>query len=121
MAAINDLLRQVPDLNLRTRLETEIAHIAKNKKFGIVFEEHIPECTPLYDVTIRQGLSVALKTGIVNDVYTVLNVTEDSACCINKATSEMMEFPLTDLVAVAQFGEPIFPTLTSIDSPISLT
>jgi len=45
MAAINDLLRQIPDTSLRNRLEQEFARISKNKKFGLVFEEHIPECT----------------------------------------------------------------------------
>ena len=54
MAAINDLLRQIPDSTLRNRLEQEFARISKNKKFGLVFEEHIPECTPLYEVPIKQ-------------------------------------------------------------------
>ncbi|SUL36933.1 hypothetical protein [Staphylococcus aureus] len=31
MAAINDLLRQIPDTSLRNRLEQEFARISKNK------------------------------------------------------------------------------------------
>ncbi|KPU44490.1 hypothetical protein OXPF_19840 [Oxobacter pfennigii] len=47
MAAINDLLRQIPDTSLRNQLEQEFARISKNKKSGLVSGEHIPECTPL--------------------------------------------------------------------------
>ena len=31
----------------------EVNKLSKQKKFGLVFEEHLPECTPLYDVEIR--------------------------------------------------------------------
>lgn len=116
MAAINDLLRQIPDTSLRSRLEQEFARISKNKKFGLVFEEHIPECTPLYDVPIKRGSTVALKTGHINDVYIVLKSDGDSALCHSKSTGDTTNIALTDLVSVAQFGEPIFPTLQPIAS-----
>ena len=48
MAAIHDLLAQVQDEALKARLEQEINRLSKTKKFGLVFEEHLPECTPLY-------------------------------------------------------------------------
>ena len=116
MAAINDLLRQIPDTSLRNRLEQEFARISKNKKFGLVFEGHIPECTPLYEVSIKRGSTVALKTGHINDVYTVLKLDGDTALCLNKKTSDTENIPITELVSVAQFGAPIFPTLQPIDS-----
>jgi adenine-specific DNA-methyltransferase len=116
MAAINDLLRQIPDPSLRSRLEEEFARISKNKKFGLVFEEHIPECTPLYGVAVKRGSTVAQKTGHINDVYTVLKLDGDTALCRNKATGDTMDIPLSDLVSVAQFGEPIFPMLQPIAS-----
>lgn len=114
MAAINDLLRQITDAPLRERLMREFDRLNKNKKFGLVFEEHIPECTPLYGVPIRQGTTAALKTGRVNDVYAVLKVGADTAFCLRKETGESAELALSDLVVVAQFGEAIFPTLTPI-------
>lgn len=116
MAAINDLLRQIPDSTLRNRLEQEFARISKNKKFGLVFEEHIPECTPLYEVPIKRGSTVAQKTGHINDVYTVLKLDGDIALCRNKVTGNTENILVTDLVSVAQFGEPIFPTLQPIDA-----
>ena len=56
MAAIKDLLQQITDPMLRERLTEEVTRISKNKKFGLVFEEHVPECTPLYGVPIRCDL-----------------------------------------------------------------
>jgi adenine-specific DNA-methyltransferase len=114
MGAINDLLAQIPDIALRERLEAELVRISKNKKFGLVFEEHIPECTPLYGVPVRRGSSVALKTGQIDDTFTVTRIKGCIAECVRKSTGESVELPLERLVAVAQFGEPIFPTLTSI-------
>lgn len=114
MAAINDLLRQIPDTSLRDRLEQEFARLSKNKKFGLVFEEHIPECTPLYDVPVKRGSTVALKTGHINDLYTVLKIEEDIALCRNKTTGDTRNIPVSELVSVAQFGEPIFPMLQPI-------
>ena len=61
MAAIHDLLAQVQDEALRARLEQEINRLTKQKKFGLVFEEHLPECTPLYDVPVKRGANVAKK------------------------------------------------------------
>ena len=45
MAAINDLIKQIEDKALRDRLAQEVERISSNKKFGLVFEEHMPECT----------------------------------------------------------------------------
>ena len=43
MAAIHDLLAQVQDQALRERIEKEIEKMSKTKKFGLVFEEHLPD------------------------------------------------------------------------------
>jgi adenine-specific DNA-methyltransferase len=116
MAAINDLLRQVSDPVLRGRLEEEIDRLSKNKKFGLVFEDHIPECTPLYGVGIRVGGAVARKAGQISDVFVVLKIDEKTAKCYNKVSGETVDIPIDELVAVAQFGEPIFPMLQAVDS-----
>lgn len=117
MAAINDLIAQVDNPELRARLEQEVARLNKQKKFGLVFEEHMPECTPLYGMPIRVGGHVALRTQKdIQKVYTVVLIAEDKALCICEADKEQVEFALSDLVAVAQFGEPIYPYLKPLDS-----
>lgn len=115
MAAIHELLKQVSDPALRARLTEEINRVTQNKKFGLVFEEHMPECTPLYGIRIKRGATVAKKANKINDTYTVITLDADTAVCRNKSTGETEEIPINDLVAVAQFGEPIFPCLEPID------
>lgn len=116
MAAINDLIKQIDDPALRDRIQQEVDKINKRKKFGLVFEEHLPECTPLYDVKIKKGSTVALKTGEINDMYIVLSIHDGQALCEHKTTHEKAEFDLDELVCVAEFGEPIYPYLKPIDS-----
>lgn len=116
MAAIHDLLAQVQDEALRVRLEQEINRLSKTKKFGLVFEEHLPECTPLYDIPVKRGSTVAKKTGAVSEMYEVSAIKDGIATCYHKVTAQMEEIPLDELVSVAQFGEPIYPYLKPIDS-----
>jgi adenine-specific DNA-methyltransferase len=114
MAAIKDLLRQITDPTLRGRLSDEIDRLSKNKKFGLVFEEHVPECTPLYGVPVRRGSTVARKTGKMSEIYTVKKIDGEAAVCVEKTTKAVETIPLAELVSVAQFGEPIFPSLEPI-------
>lgn len=116
MAAIHDLLAQVQDEVLRARLEQEINRLSKTKKFGLVFEEHLPECTPLYDIPVKRGSTVAKKTGAVSEMYEVNFIKDGVATCYHKVTAEKEEIPVEELVCVAQFGEPIYPYLKPIDS-----
>lgn len=115
MAAIHDLLAQVQDEALRARLEQEINRLSKTKKFGLVFEEHLPECTPLYDIPVKRGSTVAKKTGAVSEMYEVNSINDGIATCYHKVTGEKEDIPVEDLVSVAQFGEPIYPYLKPID------
>lgn len=116
MAAIHDLLAQVQDEALRARLEQEINRLSKTKKFGLVFEEHLPECTPLYDIPVKRGSTVAKKAGAVSEMYEVSAIKDGIATCYHKVTAQMEEIPVDELVSVAQFGEPIYPYLKPIDS-----
>ena len=116
MAAINDLISQIENPELRARIQAEVDRMNKQKKFGLVFEEHLPECTPLYDIPVKKGALVALKTGKVSDVYRVLNIKGDEADCKKKDVDELTTFKMEELVCVAEFGEPIYPYLKPIDT-----
>lgn len=116
MALLQDLIRQIDDQTLRQRIMAEVSKLSKQKKFGLVFEEHLPECTPLYDVEIRRESKVALKAGQVSDIYIVRSIDGDKAMCEHKTDHAEAEFALNDLVAVAEFGEPIYPYLKPIDT-----
>lgn len=118
MAAINDLIKQIKDPDLQERILKEVNKISKQKKFGLVFEEHLPECTPLYDAPIRTGCKVMLKNSSKdNAIYFVSKIENDRAVCITKNSNiETTVFPLNDIVCIAEFGEPIYPFLKPIDS-----
>lgn len=44
MALLQDLIQQIDDPVLRERIMQETDKLVKQKKFGLVFEEHLPEC-----------------------------------------------------------------------------
>lgn len=116
MAALDDLISQIPDESLRERIRAEMKRANRQKKFGLVFEEHLPEATPLYDIPVKRGSVVAKKDGQVTDIYYVEKIEDGQANCFHKATKERVVLPVDALVCVAQFGEPIYPYLQPLDS-----
>lgn len=118
MAAIDDLIKQIDDPGLRARIAQEFHKVSKKKKFGLVFEEHLPEATPLYDIPIKQGALVAEKQGEISDIYVVTSIDAETntVTCVNKESNEECQFQSDDLVTVAQFGDPIYPYLKPIDT-----
>lgn len=116
MAAIDDLISQVEDKALRERLREEAARLTKEKKFGLVFEEHLPELTPIYEAKIRRGSEVARRDHSLTETWRVLSVVKGQALCLNPATGQQQQIPAADLVVVRRFGEPIYPALTPLDA-----
>lgn len=116
MAALDDLISQIPDESLRERIRAEMKRANRRKKFGLVFEEHLPEATPLYDIPVKRGSAVAKKDGQITDIYYVEKIEDGQATCFHKATKEYVVLPVDTLVCVAQFGEPIYPYLQPLDT-----
>ena len=118
MAAINDLISQIQDETLRNRIQEEVSKMAKQKKFGLVFEEHMPESTPLYDMPIKRGCNVMRRDNKDDkSIYVALKVEGDTAVCVKpEQKDEAVTFELKDIVRVAEFGEPIYPYLKPLDS-----
>ena len=69
MAALNELIQKIENPELRMQIQAAATTLMKQKKFGLVFEEHFPECTPLYDIPVRMGLKVSLRNGKANETY----------------------------------------------------
>lgn len=55
MAEINDLVNRVGDEQLRRDLEQAVKKLCKSRKFGLVFEEHIPEVLALPGQPLEVG------------------------------------------------------------------
>ena len=87
----------------------------KQKKFGLVFEEHLPEAVKLYDVPVKKGSIVMEKAGDKR-LYKVLSVVDGIAECAEANEQESKSFKVSELVVVSQFGTPIYPYLKPLDS-----
>lgn len=111
MAALNELIEKIENPELRAQIKAAADKLTKQKKFGLVFEEHLPECTPLYDIPVRKGLKVSVRDGKANETYTVLKVEDDIATCLPKNSKEAVQFAVDDLVTTAELGDPIYPYL----------
>ena len=127
MSALYDLIAQISDPRLRERLAAEWAKAAQDRKFGLVFENHLPELLPLYGAQPRRGDWVCRKSGPLQEIWQVRAVRDGVATCIkpqddanrsksNASTSDPVTFPVNELLVVRQFGEPIFPALTPVDA-----
>lgn len=127
MSAIHDLINQIDDPRLRERLTTEWANASKEKKFGLVFEDHLPELLPLHSAKPRKGDLVCRRQGALKDVWQVKSLHAGIATCVKpsndvhpseptRAAAEPVQLPVGELLVVREFGEPIFPALVPVDA-----
>lgn len=116
MSTISNLINKIEDVNLRNRIQAEVAKLAQQKKFGLVFEEHLPECTALYDVPIHEGTRVTLKGSTIKNIYIVKSINGKTATCCDINSLKTSKLDIDKLVAIAEFGEPIYPYLKPVDS-----
>lgn len=121
MATINDLIARIQDPDLRQRIEKEVKELTKQKKFGLVFENHVPEMTLLYDYPISRGCKVIRKSDddkkLSEDIlWEVKKISRGKATCVHTVTKEEKIFNISDLICVAKNGEPIYPCLNFVES-----
>jgi len=121
MAKIEDLVARIPDERLRNAVGAEVKALKKTKKFGLVFEEHIPETLRLPRLAVREGEIVALKREAENQLWRVKRIHNGIAICDRAvegyplAKDSGKEFPTEELVVVRNFGDPIYPALVPVD------
>lgn len=111
MAELHELIEKIENPELRAQIAEAAKRALQHKQFGLVFEEHLPECTPLYDIPVRKGLKVSVRNGKANEPYTVLKIENGVATCLPKNSKEAVQFAVTDLVTTAELGDPIYPCL----------
>src|ERR1700679_3623511 len=81
--SIDILLREIPDVGLRSRLRESVDSLRKQTRFGLVFEGHHPEVSRLPSIAIRKGCLALLKNS--KDSATIFKVREISgttAICV---------------------------------------
>lgn len=127
MSAIDTLIAQISDPRLRERLTAEWNNAKKEKKFGLVFEDHLPELLPLHGAKPRKGDLVCRRQGALKDVWQIKSIHAGVATCVKpsneahpseptRAAAEPVQFMVDELLVVREFGEPIFPALVPVDA-----
>jgi adenine-specific DNA-methyltransferase len=120
MAKIEDLIARIPDEQLRKGIAAEVKALKKTKKFGLVFEEHLPETVRMPRLKVKPGDLVAVRRESGNQLWRVKTVQKNTATCDQDVggyppTSESnKEFPVSDLVVVRSFGDAIYPALVPV-------
>jgi hypothetical protein len=114
MARLDDLIAQVSDQPLRREMEAALATIKRRQRFGLVFEEHIPETSALRGLPIQTGSLVQRRDDPQAKVlYRVTATTPGGRTTIEASNGgEPQHVHIGDLLAVKRFGEPIYPALT---------
>lgn len=113
---IQELLKDIKDERLRSRLSVAVAELLKTKKFGLVFEEHLPELLPIHSAKIRAQTRVARRNGKLAETFIVQKAAKGIATVMPEAGGESQEIPVAELVVVKRFGEAIFPALRHVAS-----
>jgi adenine-specific DNA-methyltransferase len=127
LSAIHDLIGQIGDPRLRERLAAEWKAASTGKKFGLVFEDHLPELLPLPKARPRRGDLVCRRQGALKDVWQVKSVKDGVVTCVKpqdethpseptRATAETVNFAVDEVMVVREFGEPILPALVPVDA-----
>ena len=115
MAAIHQLIDQVTDAALRERLQQETDALIKSRSFGLVFQRHLPEVTPMYGARPRRGDAVAVRGEPLEDLWRVARIAQGQAQCLHLTRGTAQAWPLDQLLVVRRFGEPNFPSLVPMD------
>ena len=114
MGRMDDLISEVKDERLRKELRAALSEIKRFQRFGIVFEEHIPETT-LLDLPIQIGSFVQRRDDEGGRLWRVKSFTNNdtrvSITAVNDTKAEIVA--VKDLLVVKRFGEPIYPALSS--------
>src|SRR5215210_4845495 len=118
MARLDDLVAQVADPSLKREMEAALREMKRRQRFGLVFEEHIPETTALHGLRIQAGSLVQRRDDPQAKVYyRVTATTPQGQVTVEPSNGgEPDQIPAEDLLAVKRFGEPVYPALTPLGS-----
>jgi adenine-specific DNA-methyltransferase len=118
MARIDDLVTQVSDKALRQKLEAALVDMKRRQRFGLVFEDHIPEMTALLRFPVTPGCTVQRRSDNgTGQLFQVRSLTGKGKAIIElEESGETESTSVKDLMVVKRFGDPIFPALTSVGS-----
>jgi adenine-specific DNA-methyltransferase len=111
---LDSLIQSIADPQLREGIAREVACLKKETKFGLVFEEHLPELLPLPRLPVRKGCRVLLRRG-GRELFTVRELRNDGTAALEPVGGGApTEALIAELLTVKAFGEPVYPVLTPV-------
>src|SRR5437879_2746824 len=117
MARLEDLIKDIADPSLRNQIAGEVSKLKARKKFGLVFEEHLPEVVQLPGLAVRPGARVAKQREKAAGFFVVTAVVNGKKVSIVPERGGPEEIATKDdLVVVKRFGEPMYPALVPVDT-----
>lgn len=126
-STFDTLIGRIADDHLRTELRAAAADLRKITDFGLVFEAHLPETVRLHHHPIRRGAKVTYRDIADQSIFEVVSVDktavtlrrlrQPNGSALSRPEADAVEdkrAPLDLLVAVAEFGDSIYPGLRSL-------
>ncbi|KLO46585.1 hypothetical protein ABW17_01625 [Mycobacterium nebraskense] len=111
---LDQLIGRIQDEALRDRLAREVDLLRGSRRFGMVFDRHLPESVRLTEHPIRKGIRVALRDESSTETWTVERFT-DRTREVAVLSGDGGERLASDLIVIREFGEPIYPGLRSVE------
>ena len=129
MSALDTLIGRIADEQLRADIRAAVSDLRKITDFGLVFEAHIPETVRLPHHSVRRGIKVTLRDATDQSMFEVVSVNKptatirrlrhpDGSALSRQEAAEVdnQTFPLSSLVALAEFGDTIYPGMRNLGS-----
>lgn len=111
---LDQAIGQIQDEALRTRIAREVELLRGSRRFGLVFDRHLPEAVRLPDHPVRKGVSVTLRDESTSESWRVLRFA-DTSRSVAVLDGNGGQVPTDELVVLREFGEPVYPGLRSIE------
>ncbi|NWJ69156.1 site-specific DNA-methyltransferase [Pseudonocardia sp. ICBG1122] len=111
---LDQAIGQIQDEALRARIAREVDLLRGSRRFGLVFDRHLPEAVRLPDHPVRKGVTVTLRDESTSDNWRVLRFT-DSTRSVAVLDGDGGQVPTDRLVVLREFGEPVYPGLRSVE------
>jgi len=128
-SALDTLIGRIADEQLRAEIRAAVGELRKVTDFGLVFEAHIPETVRLPDHPIRRGIKVTLRDLTDQSMFEVVSVDKRTATLRrlrlpdgtnlskqDEAEIQTEKLRLSSLVALAEFGDAIYPGMRHLGS-----
>jgi adenine-specific DNA-methyltransferase len=116
MARLEDLIKDIPDSHLRNQIAREVSKLKVRKKFGLVFEQHLPEVVRLPGLPVKPGVRVAKRSERTAGFFLVTASVKGKKVSIVPERCGPEEIVANnELVVVKRFGEPMYPALVPFD------